>query len=315
MRRVAEKGEPTARAEAGAWLEQHATPEPDTSALTMSFAPCDAGVEHPTPPADVDALLRAAGHDHYLQSPSGRWIAVHAKGIRFANDKGKRKTASLKSVRSGPTIALLEDDTVLLGGWGEVAQVSLASGKSTKLLERPIGEVAAMTGTADGRHIVAALQGENYTTSQLRVYDLGGEPQFDIPIHVFRFVAQVIPLWDQLVAVRGSPGVVVVDVKQRKVVATTGESVKEAHVGEKRLTLSTYRQTMESSARREAAMPLAKSRRTWTPRVAPTYASSRSGGSAHVPVSSATRLSGPSRTLVPTVTYRRSSVRTSSNRS
>ncbi|MCA9495012.1 MAG: hypothetical protein KC621_34025, partial [Myxococcales bacterium] len=82
----------------------------------------------------------------------------------------------------------------------------------------------------------------------LRLYDLTGEPTADLPIDPVRFVKQVLPLTNPLVAVVGSTGVVVVDLKARATIAAYTGSVKDATVVDGRLLLDRWDGALELTA-------------------------------------------------------------------
>lgn len=241
VRRVVANGG-AGRDEAAAWLAKHGTPPPDTSQVSLTFAPCEAPVAYPSPPPEVDALLRAGGHVHYRCTRGGTWISVTTKGIRFADAKGKRKTADLRLVsgRGGPSVVLPDDATVLVGGRLAVVRVALATGKKETLFERTSREIAGVCATPSGREIVEAEAEAEFATRRLHVHDLAGERLRDIAIPEVRFVDGLFPVWDDLVVVLHQKGALVVDVAKAAVVGIHGSGVKEARVTDGRLTLTDY---------------------------------------------------------------------------
>jgi len=231
---------------AAAWIAEHGTPEPEppaASSISLQFEVCDAPVTAPTPPPHVSALLEAGGHLRYMQGSTGRWLSLTNKGIRFANAKGKRKVGAVGLAgKHGPAVVLVDDDTTaLVAGKSEAIRVNLDTAKKEKLFQRPYGEVDHMTPTPDGAGILACLRGEDYTATTLRLYDLTGAPQKDIPIPPLKFVDGLIALWDGLVALPHFDGVVVVDVRGGVVARHAVRPVKDGlGVSGRRLTLSQW---------------------------------------------------------------------------
>lgn len=228
-----------ARAAAQAWLDDNAPPKPVVVETARSFVKGGALV-FAEPPAEVDALLRAGGHDHYRKIGE-RWFSVHAKGIRFAV-KGKRKTTALKSgpTKAGPALAVV-GDVALVGGRCEVLRVDLTTGKKSTILTRPYGDVDGISPTADGARLVIAPEGEDYTTPALELLDLEGELERTIALPPgVRFLRGLVPLWDQVLLVQCSEAPLVVDVAAGSVLAKFERGAKEARCDGTRLVLTDW---------------------------------------------------------------------------
>jgi len=224
--------------EAAAWLAEHRPPTTGSGEPSMTFEPCEAPVAFPDAPAEVHALLNAGGHKHYLHG--ARWVAVSNRGIRFADDKGKRRVASLSWVEgSGPAVVLL-GEVALVAGKYEAMRVTLPTGKKDKLFERPFGELGHLCPIPAGTAFVAVPTTDDSVARCVRVYDLSGQPQRDIPTPNMRFVNEAIPLWGALVAFVHTSGVVVVDVAQASVVALHDQGIAEASCVGERFTIRAW---------------------------------------------------------------------------
>ena len=135
---------------------------------------------------------------------------------------------------------VLLGEVALVAGKYEAMRVTLPTGKKDKLFERPFGELGHLCPIPAGTAFVAVPTTDDSVARCVRVYDLSGQPQRDIPTPNMRFVNEAIPLWGALVAFVHTSGVVVVDVAQASVVALHDQGIAEASCVGERFTIRAW---------------------------------------------------------------------------